>query len=63
MPQHLEWFEMFAAYRMGVYLMRHGIGLISTGKAPAESRLDHHNSASAELERMLDAADDGSPRT
>ncbi len=63
MPQHLEWFEMFAGYRMGVYLMRHGIGLISTGKAPARSRLDHRNSASAELERMLDAAADGSPRT
>jgi aminoglycoside phosphotransferase (APT) family kinase protein len=52
-PHDMEWFEMFAAYRMGVYLMRHGKGLIATGKAAPDSGVDHVNSASAELERML----------
>jgi aminoglycoside phosphotransferase (APT) family kinase protein len=62
-PRNLEWFEMFAAYRMGVYLMRHGKGLIATGKAPPDSTVDHHNSASTELERMLDEASGTTPRS
>lgn len=52
----LSWYEMFAAYRMGVYLMRHGKGLIATGKAAPGSRVDHETPASADLERMLDEA-------
>jgi aminoglycoside phosphotransferase (APT) family kinase protein len=52
-PRDMAWFEMFAAYRMGVYLMRHGKGLIATGKAAPDSGVDHVNSASVELGRML----------
>jgi aminoglycoside phosphotransferase (APT) family kinase protein len=53
-PRDMAWFEMFAAYRMGVYLMRHGKGLIATGKAAPDSGVDHVNAASTELVRMLE---------
>jgi hypothetical protein len=49
----MAWYEMFAAYRMGVYMMRHGKGLITTGQAAADSGIDHVNVASCELGRML----------
>lgn len=52
-PRDMEWYEMFAAYRMGVYLMRHGKGLIATGQAEPDSGVDHVNVASLELGRML----------
>lgn len=53
-PQDLDWYEAWAAYRMAVYLMRHGRGLIEGGLAPAESAVDRVNVASLELARMLD---------
>ena len=53
-PRDLEWYEAWAAFRMAVYLMRHGRGLIEGGMAPAESAVDRVNIASVELARMLD---------
>jgi hypothetical protein len=52
-PRDMAWYEMFAAYRMGVYMMRHGKGLITTGQAAPDSGVDHVNVASCELGRML----------
>lgn len=53
-PRALGWFETWAAFRMAVYLMRHGKGMIGAGQAPLESRVDAVNIASIELARMLD---------
>jgi aminoglycoside phosphotransferase (APT) family kinase protein len=53
-PADLDWYVTWSAFRMAVYLMRHGKGLIATGVAPPESRVDHVNIASIELARMLD---------
>lgn len=52
-PADLEWYAAWSAYRMAVYLMRHGKGLLDAGLAPPESRVDHVNIASIELARML----------
>lgn len=52
-PRDLEWFEVWCAYRMATYLMRHGKGMILQGMVPPESRADHVNMASCMLARML----------
>jgi aminoglycoside phosphotransferase (APT) family kinase protein len=53
-PRDLPWYLMFAAYRMGVYMMRHGKGLIATGQAAPDSGVDADNVGTQELARMLD---------
>jgi aminoglycoside phosphotransferase (APT) family kinase protein len=52
-PRDMPWYEMLAAYRMGVYMMRHGKGLIATGQAEPDSGVDVDNVASREIEKML----------
>ena len=52
-PKQLGWYEAWAAFRMAVYLMRHGKGMVAAGLAPPDGRADHVNIASVELARML----------
>lgn len=53
-PSDLDWYAAWSAFRMAVYLMRHGKGLIAAGQAPADSGIDRVNIASIELARMLE---------
>ena len=52
-PEDLEWYLAWAAFRMAVYLMRHGRGLIESGLAAPDSGVDRVNPASADLARRV----------
>jgi aminoglycoside phosphotransferase (APT) family kinase protein len=60
-PSDMRWYETFAAFRLAVYLMRHGKGMILKNLAPRDSRVDHVNSASLELAAMLGLPAPGEP--
>ncbi len=52
-PEDLEWYLAWAAFRMAVYLMRHGRGLIESGLAAPDSGVDRVNPASVDLANRL----------
>jgi aminoglycoside phosphotransferase (APT) family kinase protein len=52
-PEDLEWYLVWAAFRMAVYLMRHGRGLKESGVAEPDSAVDRVNPASVDLARRV----------